>query len=200
MAESTSEKKMSVDLSGEIEDDSYEDQVSVNERLIFVQNFFDKKSSSTADQIRKAVVDLYLNVKIRSADEVSLLLINYTVQIKHLDEEQLSIERQKLRIVDSVVILDFVKQSVEILMEMRKSEFEEYQTAVDAKKRVQLSIDKQKVKSDGLADVKTLNQKLVSVRNSRFRQKLKQVADQMETPRTEDEEVEIVPEQYEKQL
>ena len=136
MAESTSEKKMSVDLSGEIEDDSYEDQVSVIVRLIFVQNFFDKKSSSTADQIRKAVVDLYLNVKIRSADEVSLLLINYTVQIKHLDEEQLSIERQKLRIVDSVVILDFVKQSVEILMEMRKSEFEEYQTAVDAKKRV----------------------------------------------------------------
>ena len=194
MAESTSEKKMSVDLSGEIEDDSYEDQVSVIVRLIFVQNFFDKKSSSTADQIRKAVVDLYLNVKIRSADEVSLLLINYTIQIKHLDEEQLSIERQKLRIVDSVVILDFVKQSVEILMEMRKSEFEEYQTAVDAKKRVQLSIDKQKVKSDGLADVKTLNQKLVSVRNSRFRQKLKQVADQMETPRTEDEEVEIVPE------
>jgi len=53
-------------------------------------------------------------------------------------------------------------------MEMRKSEFEEYQTAFDAKKRVQQSIDKQK-KTENEAFDREKKANLVSVRNSRFR-------------------------------
>jgi len=47
------------------------------------------------------------------------------------------LERRKLGGVDSIVILDFVKQSVEILMEMRKTEFEDYEKSMATKKRVQ---------------------------------------------------------------
>ena len=126
------------------------------------------------------------------------------LQIKNLDEQQLKIERKKLASVDSIVILDFVKQSVEILMEMRKSEFEEYQRSFDAKRLIQKNIDKRKAKEleDKNSDKKEPAKKplLVSVKNSRFRQKLKQVADAMETPRTDVDENEVVPEQYEKQL
>lgn len=81
--------------------------------------------------MRHAIVELYLNVKIRSADE-----------IKNLDEDQLEVERRKLSGVDSIVILDFVKQSVEILMEMRKTEFDDYEKNHAVKKRVQLSVEK----------------------------------------------------------
>ena len=89
-------------------------------------------------------------------------------------------------------------------MEMRKSEFEEYQRSFDAKRLIQKNIDKRKAKEleDKNSDKKEPAKKplLVSVKNSRFRQKLKQVADAMETPRTDVDENEVVPEQYEKQL
>lgn len=55
---------------------------------------------------------------------------------------------------DSITILDFVKQSVEILMEMRKTEFDDYEKNHEMKKRVQISIDKrekeQAAKSSGI--------------------------------------------------
>jgi len=89
------------------------------------------KKTSAPGEVRHAIVELYLNVKIRSADE-----------IKNLDEDQLEVERRKLSGVDSIVILDFVKQSVEILMEMRKTEFDDYEKNHAVKKRVQLSVEK----------------------------------------------------------
>lgn len=101
------------------------------------------KKRSQPDEVRYAIVELYLNVKIRSADE-----------IKNLDEEQLEVERRKLQAVDSLVILDFVKQSVEILMEMRKTEFDDYEKNHAVKKRIQINVDKREkeeaAKSSGI--------------------------------------------------
>jgi hypothetical protein len=137
-------------------------------------------------------VELYLNVKIRSADE-----------IKCLDEDQLDVERGKLKNVDSIVILDFVKQSVEILMEMRKGEFEDYQRNHETKKRIEKNIEKRRIEEEKKISPEKFQEpkppKLVSVKNSRFRTKLKQLADQMETPRTSVEDNHAA-EQYEKQL
>lgn len=84
-----------------------------------------QKRHVSGNDVRYAVVELYLNVKIRSADE-----------IKNLDEDQLETERRKLAGVDSITILDFVKQSVEILMEMRKTEFDDYEKNHAVKKRI----------------------------------------------------------------
>lgn len=91
-------------------------------------------------------------------------------------------------------------------MEMRKTEFDDYEKNHEVKKRVQISMEKrekeQAAKSSGIRveDQKEKSKyNLASVRNSRFRQKLKQVADQMETPR-DSVASDIVPEQYEKQL
>jgi hypothetical protein len=105
-----------------------------------------------------------------------------------LDEDQLDIERSKLKNVDSIVILDFVKQSVEILMEMRKGEFEDYVRNHETKKRIEKNIEKRRIEDEKKISPDKFKEpkmpKLVSVKNSRFRQKLKQLADQMETPRT----------------
>lgn len=63
--------------------------------------------------VRKAIIELYLNVKIRSQQEISAM-----------SEEAMEQERAKLSKVDTVDIIDYIKQSVEILMHMRLEEFE----------------------------------------------------------------------------
>ena len=62
-------------------------------------------------------------------------------------------------------------------MEMRKGEFEDYQRNHETKKRIEKNIEKRRVEDEKkvlpekLAEPKKT--KLVSVKNSRFRQKLK---------------------------
>jgi hypothetical protein len=63
--------------------------------------------------VRKAVLELYLNVKIRSQED-----------IMHMTEENMDKERKKLNMVDTLDLIDYIKQSVEILMHMRMEEFE----------------------------------------------------------------------------
>ncbi len=65
-----------------------------------------------------------------------------------MDEEQLDIERSKLKNVDSIMILDFVKQSVEILMEMRKGEFDDYVRNHEAKKRIEKNVQKRRLEEE----------------------------------------------------
>ena len=67
--------------------------------------------------VRKAIIELYLNVKIRSQQE-----------IQAMNEEAMDDERKKLNRVDTVDIIDYIKQSVEILMHMRLEEFEQFQS------------------------------------------------------------------------
>ncbi len=63
--------------------------------------------------VRKAILELYLNVKIRSQDE-----------IQKMTEEAIESERAKLNSIDTLDLIDYIKQSVEILMHMRIEEFE----------------------------------------------------------------------------
>jgi len=58
--------------------------------------------------VRKAIVDLFLNVKIRSQEQIAMM-----------DDEAIENEKKKLLTTDTIDILDYIKQSVEILMHMR---------------------------------------------------------------------------------
>eukprot|EP00347_Sterkiella_histriomuscorum_P023839 403333209 len=68
---------------------------------------------SENQKLIESLIDLYLSVKIRSNDEID----NYT-------EDMLSKERQKLRDTDAYTILDYIKTSIEILMNMKMEEYE----------------------------------------------------------------------------
>ena len=63
--------------------------------------------------VRKAITELYLNVKIRSQEEIT-----------KMNEDAMEQEKSKLACVDTLDIIDYIKQSVEILMHMRMDEFE----------------------------------------------------------------------------
>ena len=56
---------------------------------------------------------MYLNVKIHSSDEIS-----------NSSDEAMYEERDRLCKVDSLEVLDYIKQSVEILMNMKGEEYE----------------------------------------------------------------------------
>lgn len=68
---------------------------------------------SSAKMVRKAIVDLFLNVKIRSQEEIA-----------GMTEDAIEQEKLKLQQTDTIDILDYIKQSIEILMHMRIEEFE----------------------------------------------------------------------------
>ena len=80
---------------------------------------------SSAKMVRKAILELYLNVKIRSQDEIG-----------RMTEGAMDAERQKLGCVDTVDLIDYIKQSVEILMHMRIEEFEMFKTNWNAQEKM----------------------------------------------------------------
>ena len=61
--------------------------------------------------LKEALLELYLSVKIRSDDEID----NYT-------EEQFRLEKKQMREVDGFTLVDYVKSSIEILMNMKIDE------------------------------------------------------------------------------
>lgn len=61
--------------------------------------------------IAQALIDLYLNVKVRSTEDIE----NYT-------EERLEEERQTLLQTDPLVIIEYIKTSIEILLNLREEE------------------------------------------------------------------------------
>lgn len=61
--------------------------------------------------LEEAIIELYLNVKVRSNEEIS----NY-------DETTFEKEKQKLRLVSPYTILDYIKSSIEILMNLKSEE------------------------------------------------------------------------------
>lgn len=65
--------------------------------------------------VRKAIIELYLNVKIRSQEE-----------IQQMSDEAMEQEKINLNCVDTLDIIDYIKSSVEILMHMRIDEFEQF--------------------------------------------------------------------------
>jgi len=88
--------------------------------------------------VRKAILELYLNVKIRSQEEIS-----------QMTEDAMDKEREKLGRVDTVDLIDYIKQSVEILMHMRIEEFEMFKsnwTAQEKLRQAQIKDEKEQLK------------------------------------------------------
>jgi hypothetical protein len=61
--------------------------------------------------LREAVLELYLSVKIRADDEID----NFT-------EDQLEEEKEQMKEVDGFTILEYIKNSIEIMMNMKIEE------------------------------------------------------------------------------
>jgi len=64
--------------------------------------------SSSSDEVAEAIIDLYMNVKVRPNDE-----------IQGYDESKSQMERDKLKTINSMTVLKYIQQSIEILMNIR---------------------------------------------------------------------------------
>ena len=58
--------------------------------------------------LHEAIIDLYLQVKVRSSDEID-----------RFGQDQFKKERERLLKFDSLTILDYIKTSIEILMQIK---------------------------------------------------------------------------------
>ncbi len=63
------------------------------------------------NSLQQALVDLYLNVKVRSTDE-----------IEKYDEEKLEEERKTLKETEPLLLVEYIRTSIEILMNVRAEE------------------------------------------------------------------------------
>jgi hypothetical protein len=96
--------------------------------------------------VRKAILELYMNVKIRSQEE-----------IQYMTESVMEKERKKLSLVDSLDIIDYIKQSVEILMHMRQEEFDMFKTNWETQEKLRkakMKDEKDKLKKTMLGNAK----------------------------------------------
>lgn len=81
--------------------------------------------------VRKAILELYLNVKIRSQEEIA-----------QMTEDAIEKERARLGKVDTLDVIDYIKQSVEILMHMRIEEFDLFKNNWNAQEKLRLALIK----------------------------------------------------------
>lgn len=82
--------------------------------------------SSQSSSIQEGLIDIYLSVKVRSNEDVSSLfnLNNVDIQLEKCNEVQLEIERQRLRKLDLHVIIEYIKQSIEIMWSLKLESME----------------------------------------------------------------------------
>jgi len=73
----------------------------------------DQTVSSEGSALKIAIVELYLAIKIRSAEELS-----------DLSESSLEKERQKLLDQDSFSVLEYIRSSIEIIMSLKIEDLE----------------------------------------------------------------------------
>ena len=59
--------------------------------------------------LHEAIIDLYLQVKVRSNDEID-----------RFGQDQLKKERERLLKFDSLTVLDYIRTSIEILMQLKE--------------------------------------------------------------------------------
>lgn len=64
--------------------------------------------SSASQVLHEAIIDLYLQVKVRPNEEID-----------HFGQEQFKKERERLLKFDSLTVLDYIKTSIEILMSLK---------------------------------------------------------------------------------
>lgn len=79
----------------------------------FIQASTPQSTRSQHEHLREAITDLYLDVKIRSSDEID-----------QYDTEQFEKEREKLSQLSLMNIIEYIKASIEILMNMKLDENE----------------------------------------------------------------------------
>lgn len=73
------------------------------------------------DSIEDAIIDLYLNVKIRKDEEVFDIYLNFA-QIDKFNEEQYEAEKAQLKSVSPFAVLEYIKSTIEILMNIKLDE------------------------------------------------------------------------------
>ena len=113
---------------------------------------------SSAKMVRKSILDLFLNVKIRSQEEIAAM-----------DENAIELEKEKLKNVDTIDLIDYIKQSVEILMHMRMEEFELFKQNWETQERIRKA--KLKEEKDNLK--KKVTKERAQTCNTKFFDKLK---------------------------
>ena len=67
--------------------------------------------STSQDVIHEALVELYLSVKLRSSDEIE----NY-------NESKLEEELESVKSIDSLLLIKYIKDSIEIIMSTKQDE------------------------------------------------------------------------------
>jgi hypothetical protein len=65
----------------------------------------------TDNDVQRALIDLYLNVKIRNAEE-----------LREFSNDKFEEERKALKDTSSLLLVDYIRTSVEILINLRKDE------------------------------------------------------------------------------
>ncbi len=73
-------------------------------------------NKATGKSLRDAIIDLYLNVKIRSNEEVAASLHQ---QIAKFDEKTYQAEKSRLDSTDPFIVLAYIQESVEMIMNLR---------------------------------------------------------------------------------
>ena len=108
-------------------------------------------ASESAPTIEQALIDLYLNVKVRNSEEIATY-----------SEEKLDEEREALKETDPLVLIEYVKTSIEILLNLRDEDKAPHKQATSHDE----SILTQKSDKDPPQDYEQLIQKLeAEVRN-----------------------------------
>ena len=116
-----------------------------------------------------------------------------------ITDEKMKLERKKLQRVDSLDLLDYIKQSVEILMHMRQEEFENFNKNWDLQEKLRAKQELEEDSTEKEGSDKP-SKKWSTPKNSRFMLKMKILNEQLLTPkRVEmgDDGTYEIPEDYE---
>ncbi len=90
--------------------------------------------------LKEAIVELYLAIKIRSAEELD-----------SVDEKTLKREREKLMKKDCFIVLEYIRSSIEIIMSMKIDDLEQQE---GTKARVSESIRQKMSGTQSLSSLK----------------------------------------------
>ena len=77
------------------------------------------------EEIQEALIDLYLNVKVRSKEEISKYW-----------EEDLSKERENLYLVSPIELIGYIQTSIEILMNIKVEDYLVHQKEQQRKEKI----------------------------------------------------------------
>ena len=81
-----------------------------------------RKPYNNNKTLEDAIVDLYLNVKIRKQEEVKYQCNLYSSQIEIYDENFQEQEKEKLRKASPFTLIEYIKSSIEILIDLKVQE------------------------------------------------------------------------------